>query len=317
MIIYNSAAGFEVDFKGTMLGMRYKEELIGKANLTGEGYIGIFTDGANDASKSFNVLKSTENITQFNVCENLENGQHSIKVLKCTEAAAAVISVYEIYTDGYFIEPKGKPVRKIEIYGDSISAGRAARKAAGGNENNSTSQENALLTYASYSALNLNAQTSLFCMSGSCSGVYSNLTDSNPVVKNFEKYSPVSEEIWDFSKYIPDVVVIDLGTNDILGASSQADFEIEFERQYKAFVSKIRDKYPETYIILCYGTYSGSVDFTAYSQVYKNIAESFADGKVFCLQFNPCSLSHPSYIENKVYGSILSEKIKTITGWDD
>lgn len=316
IIIYNSAAGFEVNFSGTMLGMRYTGELIEKANLSGEGYIGVFADDNTDYVKSFTKLVATDKQSDFKLCEQLEEGEHTVKVLKCTEAAATVFSVYEIYTDGYFINPPKKSERKIEVYGDSITAGRASRKQIGGSENNTTQQENALLTYSLYAAREVNAQTSLMCYSGSSVGLYEGFPDSNPVANKFDCVSPIVEDKWEFNNYDADVVIIDLGTNDIIKASSQLNFNTEFSRQYKEFVVKVREKHPDAYIVLCSGTYSGNINFNAYFQIYEDIANSFNDGKVTTLKFNSCQLSHPSYLENIEYGNILVEHIRSITGWN-
>jgi lysophospholipase L1-like esterase len=50
----------------------------------------------------------------------------------------------------------------------------------------------------------------------------------------------VGTDLWDFSKYAADAVVINLGTNDKSHGVSNADFQAK----YTTFLAKIRAKYP-------------------------------------------------------------------------
>lgn len=48
-----------------------------------------------------------------------------------------------------------------------------------------------------------------------------------------------AQSSWDFSLWIPDVVVINLGTNDHLNDTNPGDIEAEYQQEYITFVRNI------------------------------------------------------------------------------
>jgi len=57
---------------------------------------------------------------------------------------------------------------------------------------------------------------------------------------------------WDFTRWTPHVVVVDLGTNDYSTAGAQPD-SAKFFRTYLAFVDSLHAKYPQAKIVLVDG----------------------------------------------------------------
>ena len=89
----------------------------------------------------------------------------------------------------------------------------------------------------------------------------------------FTKYSPTAnaKKTWDFAKYSPDVVIVDLGTNDIIGYQrnyydpeyfggtlTQEIFDNSLKTQYNAFVTRLKTYYPDAAIVICCGTFNYS-----------------------------------------------------------
>ena len=321
VICNNSGSGFEVKFYGTELRMTYLSEIITKDFLGGDiGRICVAVDGDTAYESNVRDLALRSSATEVTLVEGLKEGTHTVEVRKASEGMYNSLEIREIATDGFFLKPDPKPERKLEFYGDSITAGRAAQRKAGEAENDSVSQQNAMLTYAMYAARKLDAQANLFCVSGASVGSYASNAGANIIPDLYERYYPSAgaKLAWDFSAYVPDAVIIDLGTNDIIGCSKQeADFDAQLTSEYKNFVSELREKYPDAAIVLCSGTFSYSkMDIASYNELFAGIAESFGeDGNVYHLALDPSANAHPTYAENSVYGEVLANFLAGLLGW--
>lgn len=153
----------------------------------------------------------------------------------------------------------------MEVYGDSITAGNANLKEKG-QADSSSKGENALLTYASYAANILNSQLNMLACTGL--GMYNTYGNYDFVAyKYYDKYSFSTKDfvnntaltsLWDFSTYIPDVVIINLGTNDVWSSNYN---ESELLKYYQKVIDEINQKYMfSSTIILFYGIMTQSIN---------------------------------------------------------
>lgn len=315
VICNNSAAGFEVSFWGTELSVSYISEVGVKGFMDGDCYICVQVDGSDDYVSSFTHLPKRSAATPLRLAQGLEEGSHTVAVYKATEDKCASLEFYSMSTDGFFVEPPAKKELKIEAYGDSITAGQSVMRAEGDAEANSSTLENAMLTYGAYAARELGAQYSTFCISGSRVGSYVTNDTADIIPRLYTKYSPTAsaKQLWDFTNYTPDAVLVDLGTNDIISSSATEDFESKYKQHYVDFVSALRKKYPDACIVLCGGTFTYSkIDVTAYNDIIRQVAAEFEeDGNVLCLVFSADVKGHPTYLENEIYGGQLAQLLRT------
>ena len=177
------------------------------------------------------------------------------------------------------------------------------------------------MTYGAVAARSLNAQYNIFAVSGSCVGSYTTNAGANIIPRLYTKYAPTANarNKWDFVAYVPDVVIIDLGTNDIIGNSDkQEGFAEKLKSEYTAFVQDLKTKYPDAAIVLCSGTFHYSrIDIQAYDALFEEIAKSFdAEERVCHLALEKSNNAHPTASENKNYGAALAEFIRSVTGWE-
>ena len=323
----NAAAGFEVTFWGTSLSVNYISETAIKDFMNGDCYVCVQLDGATDYVSSFTHLPKQSSPKDFTLVKDLEEGEHTVSVFKATEDMCVSFEIYSVSTDGFFMTPPEKPKLKIEAYGDSITAGRGNMRENGDKETDASSQENSLLTYAAVMARELNAEYRAFAVSGARVGKYDQ-SGANVIPQMFTKYSPTAnaKKTWDFAKYSPDVVIVDLGTNDIIGYQrnyydpeyfggtlTQEIFDNSLKTQYNAFVTRLKTYYPDAAIVICCGTFNYSqMDHARYNSLFASIAEGFAaEDRVFCHAFSPSTKGHPTYTENAAYGAELAEFIRT------
>ena len=130
--------------------------------------------------------------------------------------------------------------RKMEFIGDSYTCGY-------GNEGTSPQEhfkfetENNYLSFGAITARALNAQYLAVCRSGIgiVQGYGGKRNFTMPAV--YDEVVSNSSVTWDYSKYQPDVVVIDLITNDL---SAPLD-STEFTGKYLEFLKRIRTNYPK------------------------------------------------------------------------
>ena len=87
------------------------------------------------------------------------------------------------------------------------------------------------------------------------------------------------DEKWDFNKYQPQLVCINLGTNDL----STNNYDIaHYEKNYRMFLTMVRSKYPNAKIVLITGPMLGEKESGEQREVLDRIC-SDANKKGFTL----------------------------------
>lgn len=143
------------------------------------------------------------------------------------------------------LAPDKKPERKIEFIGNSITCGFGV-EGDSSDCHYSPQTQNANLSYAAIISRELKAEYSLIAYSGR--GVVRNYGDSNRVsidpMPNLYDRICFNDTIskWDFSKWIPQVVVINLGTNDF--STEPFPYKDVFQKAYKKLIERVRNLYP-------------------------------------------------------------------------
>ena len=189
-------------------------------------------------------------------------------LVKESEVQYASSGILAFYTDEEAeIRPTDKKDRKIEFIGDSITCGYGV---LGGPEAPfSTETESADDAFAVQCAGALDADYQLVSFSGI--GVISRyiepeenepLTDvlmpalyphTDAVLAKRYGWRP---ESWDFSSFCPQVVVINLGTNDDSYTRGIREREERFEEEYCEFVRNIHRRNPGAEIVCTFGVMS-------------------------------------------------------------
>lgn len=211
----------------------------------GEDYFLVVLDGE-VYNKSFPVTERK----LYKLVEDIEYGKHTLELVKRTEAFVGTASFYgfEIF-HGKILEPPKEQPLKIEIFGDSISCGY-------GNESKNEfveynpKDENSYLSYGSIAARDLNAELNLTSWSGL--GLVRNYDDSPmPLPERIEWITNKNtNNKWDFSSYVPDILLINLGTNDFNAHPPTQD---KFVDNYRILIDRIRNYYGKVKIICAIG----------------------------------------------------------------
>lgn len=263
---YFTASGLEVAFYGTEL----KVTLVATryTDTSKQAYVVVLLDGEEDPTKGLTlVLDQAE--AEYTLCSGLEYGYHTVKLLKRSEASDSDTAVASINTDGYFATaPAPKPFQ-IQYIAASSSTGYG--NLGNLSTNKSTANSNGLLAYAYLTSYLLDSDTSIFAASGwGVSRGYNtggSVSETQNIPNAFEYFAIDGSNTvftaagkWDFTDYIPDVVVINLGTNDFnasnytsLPTSAQSEIEETYYFDYIDFIILLNNMYPNAKIIIAYG----------------------------------------------------------------
>lgn len=248
-ILSHTCSGVEFAFRGT------KADVTLTSNCkTSKARVAFYVNG--ELVKDTMLQNSEET---FAVFESDEPQNCIISVVKLSEAAYSNVGVKSINVNSeYGIIPTPERKHKIEFIGDSITCGYGI-DAKDQYEAFATTNENGEKTYAALVGKRFKADYNVISWSGI--GVYSSYTESSKPNQSFlmppiyGKTAPneLSNDMWDFSKWQPDLVVINLGTNDntwTRGIQERADL---FGSAYYDFIKQVREANPNAYIICSLG----------------------------------------------------------------
>src|SRR5437588_4715130 len=247
-----SASSAKINFYGTGVKATVKDE-------RADNYFNVIVDG-----KVISVLHPDSVQKEYVLAERLPTGNHTLELFKRTEWAMGKTWLYHFTLDRGSMALPAPPMRKrkMEFFGNSTTCGYAVIDSSG-TDRGTSPYENAYLGYATLTARHFNAEFNLTARSGI--GI---MVSWAPLIMP-EMYNRLdatdSESKWDFSKYTPDVVVINLFQNDAwitkLPANDQfkarfgtaAPTDDQIVKAYRDFVKTIRGKYPKTQIICVLG----------------------------------------------------------------
>jgi hypothetical protein len=256
----------------------------------------------------------------------LTGGSHRVWLYKGTEAMSGPIFIEKISGDG--LKPlKNKSAALIEFIGNSITCGAASDTTEFPCQlGEYVDHHNAYYAYGPRTARSLGVEYRLSSVSGI--GIYRNWNSDGPTMPQvYEKASlQVSDSrLWDFSKDLPAIVCIALGTNDFShgdGKHPRLPFDSAvFTKTYIRFVQLVKSKYPSAKIALLnspmvHGSDGLLLDHCL-SAVKKGIDGLYpAGGRVALFFFPPMQPGgcggHPSVEDHAILTKQLSPFLKNL-----
>ena len=126
---------------------------------------------------------------------------------------------------------------------------------------------------------------------------------------------------WDFSQYQPELIVVNLGTNDNSYTKGDADKCAEFENGYVNFLKEIRAKNPNSEILCTLGI-MGQELYPSITDAVDTYKTETGDSKVSVFQFSVQDSEnngyavdyHPSAVSQKTAADELTNAIEGIYG---
>lgn len=306
----NASAGFEVTFTGTRLTATIvSAPSSAPQEAAGNPYVYIFKDGVTHYSRAVHMeLDGCGIPAQYVLAESLDYGKHTVKVLKCTEAKYGEAALLSLETDGTFTDPPKKRDRKMELIGDSIMCGSECMRESTTADSKLSVSENSLASYGYLAADLLNCRVNTVSRSGALVSGYKGYAS---IPDYYDRYGQTDPEPWDFERFRPDIVILDLGTNDVIISAPQE----MISEKYLAFLRHVRKKNPGAAIFCCAGALVTSVNGVVEQAV--NTVRSEGDENVWFFRLPVLTTAgHPkeqAHLENSY---ALALFIMEMLGWE-
>ena len=235
--------------------------IVENRNVCWDNYVGAIVDGV---QKTFEL--SLQGETKINLLSELEDREHEIMFFKRQDSChEMVLKSLELNDGAKLLDPPEVPQRRIEVYGDSVSAGEVSEAldyVGKPDPVHHGQYSNSYYSYAWLTARKLNAQLYDIAQGG-IPLINGNGWVAPPFYPGMEfmwdklHYHPQLGEAtdWDFDRYTPHVVMIAVGQNDSnpddYMATDPHGLRAEYWKyKYRELVQNIRAKYPKALILL-------------------------------------------------------------------
>ena len=296
-----SASGFEMNFCAERVIISFVPDFNGGQPC----YLGIFLDGRR--VQKFAVTTGAETL----MLEDIPTGEHRLKVVKLSESDCILkFETLELVGENPEILPPPEYSLRFEFLGDSITCGFGDIGDAGFPAFR-TRDEDTTRTYAYLTSQHFGADIRVEACSGQ--GIVKNCRgeEGYRIPCFFEHVLRQVHEPNDFSEWIPQVVVINAGTNDNGGKVTDEDFYRESDK----FLSRVREVYPDAQIIWLYGMMG-----LRYKAVLDKVISEKNDPKMHFLPVacitaeadEKGAVGHPNEKGQKRAAKALIEKISTL-----
>lgn len=262
----HAGTGFEISFKGQNLSL----EMVAASTTV---LLDIFIDGG-----ECQTIKLTRN-GSVKIAKDLDDGNHTIRVLKASSTATGAIYISDIITDGTILKPSKEYKIDIEFIGDSITCGAGILVEA--SEEPKFINSDVCKAYSYICASMLDASFSMVATEGICTKATKYVVIN--AIDMYKCYSLNNRASFSFNTH-PDIVVIDMGANDASVLASDANYLESFSNAYLELVMLVRDKHPDAYIVCIYGhTWSNEQIRSSILKVVSDL-NSIGDNKVSYFQ---------------------------------
>lgn len=254
--LYHTASGFTVDFVGSALYVEFDCTISGNSEKK-RPYYNVGVDGelmpTTSEDRTFYLSGGRERVT---IVDGLEFGNHTVTCLKMSEPYDALTSIVSMETDGEFIErdveyDKGNFKFMFVCASGGSGHGSLGFSDDGGSLGRTTRNSSSLHSFNYLTARIFGADVQYVGNSGwgvsfpSSQSVfdvldYSGITTSNNV--NGAK----TTALWDYNKWIPDVIIFNIGGNDTTASGFN---KATYQSEVVQMVKKLHEKYPNAYMV--------------------------------------------------------------------
>jgi lysophospholipase L1-like esterase len=288
-----------------------------RLNGTGNDQLDVSVDG-----KPPTVLKTTPGTGSYSLVSDLPDGEHDLVVTKRTEPLVGQLQLISIEsTEKRALIPTAatEPKRFIEFVGDSITCGYGVLGASPCKFTPDTEDEQ--VAYGALTASLVGADHAAISWSGI--GAYRDFGGStNEQMPTRFGYALADDptSTWDFS-YTPDVVVVNLGTNDF----AAGDPGMPYQNAMTSFATLLRSKYPTAHIVLTVSAMlSGDRRTGAETALRAVVAKrtKAGDKRITFFEFDAqlagdglgCD-GHPNRTTSQKSAEKLATYLRSLTGW--
>lgn len=226
-----------------------------------ENSVGVLIDGIQKK-----IILPEKGRAVIPLAENLPQGEHTLMLFKRMDGCHYFIfHGFLLPEDAALCALPEKPRRRMEFYGDSVTAGEVSElvdHCGMADPPHNGEYSNSFYSYAWYTARKLNAQLHDVAQGGIALLTGTGYYCAPQLIGMEQMYDKIQcnpyiapTEPWDFSRYTPHVVVVAIGQNDshpedIMETGIDNPKAENWMEHYAAFLLRLREIYPRAVIIL-------------------------------------------------------------------
>ncbi|WP_113634618.1 electron transporter RnfD [Nubsella zeaxanthinifaciens] len=240
--IYWPGSSISLNFKGASVDAKLK-------SAKEDAYFYVIVDDS--IRTKIEILKDKP--TQlYRLVSNLDDKQHRLTLFKLSNSTSAnKFYGFILSGEAKVLKTSKLPTRRIEFYGNSITAGHGVDTPTEQKDSGEPKYFNNYYTYAAITARHFNAQ--YYNTSRSGIGVMVSWF-AETMSETYNRINPLdSTNRWDFNKYQPQVIVVNLFQNDawLVNNPSNPQFKARFGARkpneefivnsYKSFIAKLEN----------------------------------------------------------------------------
>lgn len=277
----------------------------------GQNYLEIVVDGV-----ARNWIGLEKGIKDYKIEAGMPTGTHTLEIHKRTELlmGRVIFHSFTLPKGGRFLSPPPPQSLRFEYFGDSITNG-----CGNGHAHEvaiAPDLDDGYRSYVGISARLLQAEYQTLAISGI--GILQDaMGNTNGLPPHFYGVHGLNTPDWDFSQYIADAVIINLGQNDYSTPIS----DDEYVKTYIRFIQETRNKYPQAFVFCCVGTMNNN-----YLPSVKRVVDYFGqstNSKVYLVDLGLIfpevegwgGCFHPNLQTHYRMGVELAAFISEKTGW--
>lgn len=331
-----SGSGFECHFKGSSFTLKLVGDAASEtpANDANWARYAVYVNGIRTVEGLLDGITKTVPV----ICGTGMSAETEadIKFIKLSECAMSTIGICPIECEGE-VTPVPAEKMKLEIIGDSITCGYGVDE-YDPNVGFKTATEDFTKGYAYKTAKLLGADVRAFSISGW--GIVSGYVDSpdKPPLTDqllppyytktgfsFQKFDDrdglAPQDIgWDFTEYVPDLIVVNLGTNDNSWCTGHPERYETYVSEYEKFLETVHECNPTSKILCIMGIMLDEI-FPYVEKAVELFREKTGYTGISAMKFTPHDGKlgygadwHPSPATHDIAAKALAEKIREIMG---
>ena len=240
----------------------------------------------------------------------LAAGPHLVQMVRRAESFDGISKFMSFSVPDTAMLPQQVPSRRIEVIGDSFAVAYGLEGCA----DRTNADENAYLSWGMVTGRMVKADVHIVAQSGMGMAFSLGLGPTIPDVYGLELGTQNTAK-WDFSKYVPDAVLIDVGENDQNAKNTAMPPQnvynaATFKMKYGDFLTTLRTNYPNAWI------YCGSHgDLMTDIQA---IVTAKADPKIKFIAFTGTRTAcdyHPDVAGHQAFANTAAAALKADLGW--
>ncbi len=325
-----AASQVTIRFRGTEI----------KAVLRGESlywdtYVGALVDGVQSTVKleTVNAREHEDPAASekaYALAEGLADTVHHVTLFKRQDSSNRIFFLgFELAEDAQVLTPPAKPQRRMEVFGDSVSAGEvseAVEYTGKADPEHNGEYSNAYYSYAWFAARMLGAE-----LHDTSQGGIALLDDTGyfgePRLLGAEscwdrlQYNPLYGPMtaWDFSLYTPHVVIVAIGQNDnfpedYMKEDPAGEKAAVWKAHYAAWLEKIRNVYPKALIILTTTILNHDKNW---DNAIEEVCRNMGDEKIVHFLYRKNGCGTPGHIRVTEAQEMAEELVSFIRGFGE